>query len=343
MMFPYLKPVMTPKISDLFTKYFEKVKSNGTIPGIDRSQTIDQNAIDKCALSFLTDNIGDLKLNITDDDNLNRDITDMFAQTFIRDFWNVPIGYEDEMSFWFRFKAFLDENLPVWAQFYKKAIIDKELMYTNISSVSVDNNGVLHVESGSKNSARGNTNSENNNSVDGTSGVINGSKNTSTVKTDSSNNVDENGNHQQLDANANTPQNQLRGNVGELGTFDDPLSGYSFDYASNVNGTNSKDKKGTKQTGNVTETHDDNGNVTISNTNNQNTTDKNSTSNKNVNSLSSTSDQTNGNSVRQDSSARNDSLFNIAREISNLNNGAYSGLFNKMKYDGLFLGSYYQI
>lgn len=99
--------------------------------------------INQCSLNFLQDNCGQLFRDITDDDNLNDAIVDQFAQTFVKHFWMNEIGYADSFDFFIKLSAFFSEKLPVWAGFYKEAIINHELYLTNVSHVTLNSDGLV--------------------------------------------------------------------------------------------------------------------------------------------------------------------------------------------------------
>lgn len=333
--------IQTTKLSDLFKNYFEDAKKNHTIPGIEQSTTIDQNAIDKCALSFITSNCGEIFKEITDNENLNDDIINLFAQTFVRHFWNNSIGYDNDLSFWLKLRAFFDENLPLWAQFFKNTIVDKQSMITSISNVSINNNGTMHVETEGNNDGR--TTSNNNEKTTSNVGVTNVSKsNIGTTKTTHTNTgTDENTKNHNLSAHADTPQSETGLHLNDDNEEDDnPLNGYNFSYASSVDGENNSMTHHADQKGDTTE-NDTTGSTESANGNTQsdsNADSKNVTvsSDKTTNS----SDQNTGSTTRQNNLLRNESLFAVAKEMNELANGVYNNLFIKMKREGLFLGTY---
>lgn len=99
--------------------------------------------INQCSLNFLQENCGQLFRDITDDDNLNDAIIDQFAQTFVKHFWMNEIGYADSFDFFIKLSAFFSEKLPIWAAFYKEAIINHELYLTNVSHVTLNSDGLV--------------------------------------------------------------------------------------------------------------------------------------------------------------------------------------------------------
>lgn len=331
--------IRTSKISDMFINYFKYVQLEGSIPGIPKGMPINQTAINKCALSFLTTNCGELDYQVTDNENLNNDIIDMFARTFVRHFWNNSIAYDNELAFWIKLRSFLDENMPIWVQFYKEAIIDNRALLDNVAKVSINNNGVLNIDTNNegKTNVESKSNTKSNEQTSGT--TINSNNGVVTNITDSNGNSNSKGHNKQLDANADTPQDQLGSGIGNNGN-EDPLRDYDFNYASSINGNNGYNDNNTSSINHSEETSNNNGkanvinNVTTAGEENTtgNTTSKNEDTGK--------TNQTNNSTVRQDNESRNESLFTIAEHMNDLANGAYANLFLKMKQEDLFLGTY---
>lgn len=331
--------IRTSKISDMFINYFKYVQLEESIPGIPKGMPINQTAINKCALSFLTTNCGELDYQVTDNENLNNDIIDMFARTFVRHFWNNSIAYDNELAFWIKLRSFLDENMPMWVQFYKEAIIDNRALLDNVAKVSINNNGVLNIDTNNegKTNVESKSNTKSNDQTNGT--TINSNNGVVTNVTDSNSNSNSKGHNRQLEANADTPQDQLGNGIGNNGN-EDPLRDYDFNYASSINGNNGYNDNNTNSTNHSEETSNNNGKANIINNvtttgnedNTGNTTSKNEDTGK--------TNQTNSSTVRQDNESRNESLFAIAEHMNDLANGAYANLFLKMKQEDLFLGTY---
>lgn len=331
--------IRTSRIKDLFINYFKYVQLNESIPGIPKGMPLNQTAIDKCALSFLTTNCGTLDYKITDDSNLNNDILDMFARTFVRHFWNNRIAYNDNFVFWTKLRSFLDENMPMWIQFYKEAVIDNKALIDNVANISINNNGYINVDT--DNESKGNTYSQSNTKTnDKTVGnTINSNNGIVTNITDSNGNTNSKGHNRQLNANADTPQDQLGSGIGNNGN-EDPLRDYDFNYASSINGDNGYNDNNATTNNHSEETSNNNGKANVINNANANGTSD-SKDNTNVKSNDhGKSHQENNATVRQNNESRNQSLFAIAEQMNELANGAYANLFLKMKQEDLFLGTY---
>lgn len=245
-----------PKIKELLNDFY--TKNVGTRAGYSAGAT-DEEEIEQASLDFLTVNCGKLWQNITDDSNLNAEIINVFAQDFIRQFWNNRIGY-DTMAFYIKLRGFLDQWLPVWGQFYKEAVLDKNAFITSIGSVDVNATGLIHVEGKSSggttsegtndSSTKGETSgattaitsstsdtkgsttkddtSSSNTSVD-TSQITNGTDTTTkndTTTTDTQN----------MQVTSDTPQDRISTDFSKGGKGTDPLSAYNFNYASSAEG-----------------------------------------------------------------------------------------------------------
>ena len=90
-------------IRQLVTDYFQVHQDE--IPGANEVGLYDENKIIKItALAWLTDNCGKVYQEVTKDENLNADLIDIFAQTFVRHFWSMPIGYDSPVTLFVRRK-----------------------------------------------------------------------------------------------------------------------------------------------------------------------------------------------------------------------------------------------
>lgn len=98
------------------------------------------------AYSFITDYCGRIHVDIVDDQNINDEIINQFCQTFIKHFWLNEIGYDNEFNFYVKLSAFFAEKLPIWAQFYKEAIINNRAFLTNVSDITVNTNSTLGIK-----------------------------------------------------------------------------------------------------------------------------------------------------------------------------------------------------
>lgn len=328
------------KMSNMFINYFKYVKLEQNIPGIPKGMPLNQTAIDKCALSFLTTNCGELNYQVTQDTNLNNDILDMFARTFVRHFWNSRIAYEDEFTFWLKLRAFLDENMPMWEQFYREAVVNNKALFDNVASISIDNQGLLNVNTNNENNGSINSKSNTKDSEETNGKTVNSNNGVLTNVTNSKGNTNSKGHDRELNANADTPQDQLGSGIGNNGN-EDPLRDYDFNYASDVNGKNGYNDNNTDTTNHSEETSNNNGKANV--INNENTSGS-SDSTNNTTSKSTDNGEThqeNSSTVRQNNESRNQSLFTIAEQMNELANGAYANLFLKMKQEELFLGTYF--
>ena len=298
-------------IRQLVTDYFQVHQDE--IPGANEVNLYDENKIiSVTALAWLTDNCGKLYQEVTKDENLNADLIDIFAQTFVRHFWDMPIGYDSPVTFFVHLRAFLDENLPVWAQFYKEAIIKHGLYTTTAGTVTVEDNGTVHFE------GTNTTDSTATNTGKSSSDETNNTKSTTT------NNTTQNSNGQTLSADADSPQDQLNLSINQ----DSASGGYDFKYASKVSASLNKNNTTT------------NGNSTTTNTGTISTTGNNS-SDQTGHSLGQNShDQQTGSFNQQKLKQRNQALSELALSVSRLADGIYLNIFTKMKHYGLFLLTY---
>lgn len=298
-------------IRQLVTDYFQVHQDE--IPGANEVNPYDENKIISItALAWLTDNCGKVYQEVTKDENLNADLIDIFAQTFVRHFWSMPIGYDSPVTFFVHLRGFLDENLPVWADFYKEAIIKHGLYTTTAGTVTVEDNGTVHFE------GTNSTDSTATNTGKSSSDETNNTKNTTT------NNTTQNSNGQTLSADADSPQDQLNLSINQ----DSASGGYDFKYASKVSASLNKNNTTT------------NGNSTTTNTGTISTTGNNS-SNQTGHSLGQNShDQQTGNFNKQKLKQRTQALSELALSVSRLADGIYLNIFTKMKHYGLFLLTY---
>ena len=298
-------------IRQIVTDYFQVHQDE--IPGANEVNPYDENKIiSVTALAWLTDNCGKVYQEVTKDENLNADLIDIFAQTFVRHFWSMPIGYDSPITFFVHLRAFLDENLPVWAQFYKEAIIKHGLYTTTAGTVTVEGNGTVHFE------GTNTTDSTSTSTGKSSSDETNNTKNTTT------NNSTQNSNGQTLSADADSPQNQLDLSINQ----DSASGGYDFKYASKVSASLNKSSTTT------------NGNSTSTNSGTISTTGNNS-SDQTGHSLGQNShDQQSGNFNKQILKQRNQALSELALSVSRLADGIYLNIFTKMKRYGLFLLTY---
>ena len=360
-----------PKISELVDEFWDKQKDNFSY-----SATTENDKITECALDFMTFNCGRLWQDVTDDSSLNNELINLFAQDFIRQFWNNRIAFDNSDIFYIKLRSFLDQWLPVWGQFYKEAILDKAAFITNLGQVTTNQNGLLHVEglnsgtTSSKGGTTSTTSGTNSATTDGrnaqdttTNGTTTTSVNgkTTTTGTDTTTKNDSTSTDtQSMNIIADTPQDQINATnftkTDENGVGAKPLGAYKFNYASSVTGKH--DAVTTKTTGTDAVEHNttvaDNSTTTgksdtttnVNGTNHSETTGKNdstsTTQNNNAitNSSNNKSDQSNSSVGNTTTKSRNLPISQIAKEFSDLANGAYLRVFMQAKKAGLFLGVY---
>lgn len=298
-------------IKQLVTDYF-KIHQND-LPGANSVSLYDENKIIQItALAWLTDNCGKIYQEITKDENLNADLIDIFAQTFVRHFWSMPIGYDSPVTFFVHLRAFLDENLPAWAEFYKEAIVKHSLYTTTAGTVTVEDNGTVHFEGTNTTDSTANTTGKS------SSDETNNGKNTTT------NTSNQDSSNQTLSADADSPQDQINLSINQ----DSASGGYDFKYASKVSA--SLNKSNTSTNGTATSTN--------SGTNSSNSSHS---SDQTGHSLGQNShDQQTGNFNQQKLKQRNQALSELALSVSRLADGIYLNIFSKMKHFGLFLLTY---
>ena len=298
-------------IKQLVTDWFTVHRAE--LPGSSDVDLSDENKIiNLSALTWLTENCGKLYQEITKDENFNADLIDIFAQTFVRHFWMVPIGYSSPLDFFVRLRGFLDENLPIWAQFYKAAIVKQGLYQTTVGTVTVEDNGTLHFE--------GLNTSNNKSTTTGTNS--NNAKNSTTTEVKGS--TDQTTNSSNLSAEADSPQDQLNLSINEKGGKGD----YDFSYASKVNGGLDQSKTQGENKSNTTVEG-------LSGSEGKNSTDQ-----EGHNSGQESHDQQTGNFNKQILRQRTQALSELAESISRLYDGAYQNIFHKAKQAGLFLLTY---
>lgn len=286
------------KFLDYYTNHKDSIPGSTLIKDDPNDLSYYNKIISLGALDFLTWLTGDkLYQDITDNNNLNAEIIDQFAQTFVRKFWTYQPGYDSDLVFAARLRAFFDEYLPIWAQYYKELVINKGGYITNRGSVIVSGTNSLHYTgSGSSNgnnssdvSTVGENSSTNYSNTDEKSNgdTITNTRSDSDTKgsvtsrsTDNKNTeASEEGKNNQFQETADTPQNQIATPFqgAELSYVDengktqngiDPTSNYQFDYASNAQANSTLTGKNTKAS--ETDT-----NQTTSSTDTTNTTNSN--------------------------------------------------------------------
>lgn len=271
-----------PKISELLDDFYSR--NIGVRAGY-TADASEEEKIEKASLDFLTFNLGKIWQDVTDDSNLNAEIVNLFAQDFIRQFWNNRIAYSDTMSFYVKLRGFMDQWLPIWGQFYKEAVLDKAAFITSLGSVSTTGSGLVHVDglssgtsssdgktsstttantqSTSTGTTDSTTNGSSTNSADGTNSTkTTGTTSQSTTGTDTTTKQDKTvTDAQNMQLDADTPQDEINAanfsTSGGDGKSASPLSAYNFNYASSASGQHNL----TNVTANGTDTVSHNTNV----------------------------------------------------------------------------------
>lgn len=308
--------------------------------------------IDTGAYDFLTYYAGPLNVEITGDANLDADLMDKFSTTFLKYFWNVRIGFKRPEDFYANLSAFLNEHLPLWAQFFNEAIYKRGSFVTNAGQVFVNDDGTLTIKT--TNDTTNNTTSGTNTTTAGSNQnktttndkTTNDSKTTgSTESTTTGDNTQEQHNNT-LSIKSTTPQDQINYDKKALDAGD--LNGvYDFSYADEVDGNHDANNLTTHD---ESTTHSNNDSTTKANgtsdststTNGTNSTTTQVSNNSNgTTNVTGTNDQTNNKTSQTTTEERNASVFELASQLNRLANGAYLNLFTKAKQAGLFLLTYY--
>ena len=349
--------MMTEKFSKIYLKWYEANKEN--LAGSEVAFSV----LDKIkigALDFITANCGKIYQNITDNSSLNADIANEFCVTFVKHFWLNRIGYYTADDFFIKLSAFFAEKLPVWVDFYKQLVIERNGLVTNYGTISVNASGNLHyIQNNTNNSSsdsKANTTNDSQSSTNGTQNVTSDSRTTDSKEVTNNtntttNNTTQSNNSAELNLTSDTPQDSV--NISQIGNTDDPISDlnsvYNFGNAtSNVNAKFNKSKDvtqgNTKQSGGSSE----NGNSDTT-ANSKTTSDSTTKTTSSTNTTNNTTTNANSNAEHMQASAdntqtitkqRNANLASLAKELSNLADGAYLELFKQAKKSGLFLAVY---
>lgn len=220
---------------------------------------------DEAVLAFFKDNIGNFPYQVSDDDDaINQKFLVTFERNFLRHFYSLEISQENTLNWFVLVSDFLNSEMPRFIKQYQ----------------ALDQNNWLQTNTGQANSK---LNAIQNNTSD----------------TDATQNNKSSSN--QLNANADTPQNALDFSLDS----DDPTKDYSFNYASVVAGAKS---------GNNADT------TSIQKTTNNGTTDQ-------------TTDNTNA--------QRNQTLMGLISELDTFANGVYLNLWTRAtRQYHLFMGVY---
>lgn len=357
---------MPSLLSEIYLSWYNQNKSSL----IDANQsTLEKIRVG--ALDFLTENVGKMFQEITDDSSLNAEIINVFAQTFIKHFWLSRIGYADTDDFFIKLSAFLQEKLPVWANFYKQLVVEQKGLATIYGTIKVIGNNNLHFvsagttqsNSDTKNQENGNQNTSSNSTTNSSNQGKSDSTTNGTVdrtntnaNNSSSTTASTSSTSGKLALDADTPQDQVKlNNKGNSGDPYNDLTGvYDFKYTSGVHGEFGEEKgtqESTSQNSGSNTEHEESNNQTIANTSSTTTgtekTDSNTTSDRtsstNTSSNSSNNTENTQASINDSSTTydqRTGSLASLAMELSKIANGAYLELFKDAKKAGLFLAVY---
>ena len=219
---------------------------------------------DSAVLAFFKNNVGNFPFKVSNDEAVNQQFLVTFERNFLRHFYSLEISQENTLNWFVLLSDFLNSEMPRFIKQYQ----------------ALDQNDWLQTSTGSANSKLNATQSN-------------------TSDTDARQNNKSTSN--QMNANADTPQNALDFSLDS----DDPTSSYNFNYASVVAGAKS---------GNNADT-----------TSNQKTTNNGST------------DQTTDNTNTQ----RNATLMSLITELDTFANGVYLNLWTRAtRQYHLFMGVY---
>lgn len=345
-----------PKMKKLYKEYFKQHLM--TSPGYrlafsEETHQLDWiKAIKAGAYDFITDHAGPVIAEITNDANLNSELTDLFAQTFIKHFWNYRIGYKRAEDFYINLSSFLNEQLPLWSEFFNEAVVKGGGFYTNTGQVFVTDDGQLKYESTNTTTSEGNTTQTGKNLTDtneqGNSNSSNQSKGTSSVD-DTQGTQGENhetSKQNALNLEATTPQDRINYDQEKL-TSGDYEGVYDFTYADKVasshqqgsNDTTTNTTTNGHQEGTTTDTTT--GSTTSTNHNTTTTTNDGKTTTNNSENATGSHQQTDNRTQSTTTQSRNADVFQIAEGLNHFANGAYLNLFKNAKAAGLFLLTYY--
>jgi len=219
---------------------------------------------DNAVLSFFKDNVGDFPYQISSDAEINNKFLVTFERNFLRHFYSLEISQENTLNWFVLVSDFLNSEMPRFIKQYQ-ALDQNDWLQTSIGSVT----------------SKLNATQDNTSDTDAT-------QNNKSISN-------------QLNANADTPQNALDFSLDS----DDPTKDYNFNYSSVVAGAKS---------GNNTDT-----------ASNQKTTN------------SGTTNQLTDNTNTQ----RNQTLMSLITELDTFANGVYLNLWTRAtRQYHLFMGVY---
>lgn len=314
--------------------------TNWTFNRLNQLPTL-QTTITDYSYPWLIHEIETLKEDYSDDNDLNRSISNQLAQTFVRHFWQYEIGFETPDVFAIQLRAFFDSYMPIFIKWYQQYAINNQPYLTSVTNLTRNVDGTIHMTGTGK--ADGSLNDKT--VTDGTTnqnGTAKTTGKTTETETGSQNgttktNGEQSSQDKSLSGTADTPQNQLNTDFGAS----DPVSGYTFDYASQVVGSNTTNKT----TSNETQTTSSDTSANRNGTSESDTittdagashseTDKTQTTSNNT---ENTNDQTSNNKEATGTQDRTQTIMDLTNQLLNYVDGLYLDMFNRMLEYGLFM------
>lgn len=300
-----------------------------------------QTTITDYAYPWLIHEIETLKEDYSDDSDLNRSISNQLAQTFVRHFWQYEIGFETPDVFAIQLRAFFDEYMPIFIKWYQQYAVNNQAYLTSVTSLTRNVDGTIHMTGTGK--ADGNLSDKT--VTDGTTnqnGTAKTTGKTTDTETGSQNgttktNGEQSSQDKSLSGTADTPQDQLATDFGAS----DPVSGYTFDYASQVVGSNTTNKTTSSET--QTNTSDTSANRNGTSESDTTTTDAGASHNETdrtqttSNTSENTNDQKSNNKEQTGTQDRTQTIMDLTNQILNYVDGLYLDMFERMLNYGLFM------
>lgn len=362
--------------------------TNWTFNRLNQIPTL-QTTITDYSYPWLIHEIEQLKEDYSDDSDLNRSISNQLAQTFVRHFWQYEIGFETPDVFAIQLRAFFDEYMPIFIKWYQQFAIQNQSYLTAVTNLTRNVDGTIHMTGtgkadgslNDKTTTDGTTNQNGtakttgkttDNETGSQTGTMNQSgKTTTTGKTTDNEtgsqtgttktNGEQSSQDKSLSGTADTPQDQLNTDFGA----GDPTSGYKFDYASQVVGsnttnnttssqtqTNTSDTQATKNgtsesdmTSSQTQKTSSDTQATRNGTSESDTittdagashseTDRTQTTS---NATQNTNDQTSNNKEGTQTQDRTQTIMDLTNQLLNYVDGLYLDMFERMLNYGLFM------
>lgn len=311
-----------------------------TFTRLDQMPTL-QTTITDYSYPWLIHEIETLKEDYSDDSQLNRSISNQLAQTFVRHFWQYEIGFETPDVFAIQLRAFFDSYMPTFIKWYQQYVIQNQAYLTSVTSLTRNVDGTIHMTGTGK--ADGNLTDKT--TTDGTTNQ-NGTAKTTGKTTDTETgsqtgntktNGEQNSQDKSLSGTADTPQDQLATNFGAS----DPVAGYTFDYASQVVGSNTTNKTSSNET--QTTSSDSTATRNGTSETDTTTTDAGASHNETAraqttsNTSENTNDQTSNNKEATGTQDRTQTIMDLTNQLLNYVDGLYLDMFDRMLSYGLFM------